>query len=108
MRSPFGRDLITIGYAADVRYRSRDAMAGSPHDQLVDLLAPTPARWRQRIRRAPSRTLSFMLRDPSIRLEWGNRLRTRLGLPARRAAPADEPRLYDIGDWAEAAQTPEA
>lgn len=102
MRSPFGRDLISIGYGAQVRLRSREEMARAPHEQLLNLLAPPQPRWRERLRKAPLRTLGFVLGDPSMRYEV-------YGTLARRAAggAAPEPALYQIGDWAQLAQTPE-
>jgi hypothetical protein len=106
MRSPFGRDFITIGYGAQVRLRSRDEMARAPHERLLNLLAPPSPRWRQRLRRAPLRTLGFAVGDPSMRYALLGALRQR----ARRRAggrTTDEPTLYGIGDWAQLAQTPE-
>ncbi len=96
MRSPFGRDLITIGYGATVRLRSRDEMARAPHDRLLALLSPPEPRWRQRLQKDPLRTLRFVVGDPSMRLALGSRL--------RRHAPASpegaEPGLYTVTDWA--------
>jgi hypothetical protein len=102
MRSPFGRDLISIGYGAQVRLRSREEMARAPHERVLNLLAPPPTRWRQRLRQAPLRTLGFVLGDPSMRYELLGALRRRASGQA-----AGEPTLYGLGDWAQLAQTPE-
>jgi hypothetical protein len=101
MRTPYGRDLITVGYAARIRLRSAHEFTTNPHERLLDLLGPTPLRWRQRLRQHPARTLSFVLRDPSMVYA----LRQRLGRST--AQPAPEPGLYAIGDWATIASTPE-
>jgi hypothetical protein len=103
IRSPFGRDLITIGYGAQVRLRSRDVMASAPHDRLIALLAPEAPRWRQRLRAAPLRTLSFVAGDPSMRLGISRSLRRRRG----GELAAGEQALYAITDWAELARVPE-
>jgi hypothetical protein len=103
MRSTFGRDLITIGYAARIRLRSVQEFSTNPHERLLDLLAPTPPRWRQRLRQHPVRTLGFVLRDPSMVYALRQKLRR-----SRATARADaEPRLYAIGDWATIARAPE-
>jgi Beta-lactamase superfamily domain len=102
IRSPFGRDLISIGYGAQVHLRSREAMARAPHERLLNLLAPPPPRWRERLRQAPSRTLGFLIGDAGMRLDLATRLRHR----AQRQS-AEEPALYQITDWAQLAQTPE-
>jgi len=102
MRSPFGRDFITIGYGAQVRLRSREEMARAPHERLLNLLAPPSPRWRQRLRRAPLRTLGFVVGDPSMRYALLGALRRRTG----RQTP-DEPTLYGIDDWAQLAHSPE-
>ena len=103
MQSPFGRDLITIGYAGDVRLRSNQEMANNAHERLLNLLAFPQPRWRERFRRHPGRVLGFVLGDPSMRYE----LKSKLGLA--RSVPLDEtePGLYAIGDWADLARTPE-
>jgi hypothetical protein len=97
MRSPFGRDLITIGYGANVRLRSRDVMARAPHDRLLTLLSPPESRWRERLRKDPLRTLAFVLGDPSMRLDIFSRV-----LRKRRPAPvaSPEPELYAVTSWA--------
>jgi Beta-lactamase superfamily domain len=96
IRSSFGRDLITIGYGAQVRLRTRDAMTSAPQDRLIALLAP-----------AQLRTLSFIVGDPSMRLPMARALRR----GRRSATPPGrerlEPGLYAIRDWAELAQLPE-
>jgi Beta-lactamase superfamily domain len=105
MRSPFGRDLITIGYAADVRLRSSQDMASNVHERLLNLLAFPRTRWRQRFRRHPRRVLGFMLGDPSMRYA----LKSKLGLTRPRSprGEANERGLYSITDWAELARSPE-
>ncbi len=99
MRSVFGQDLITIGYAAQVTLRSRTAMRDNPHERLLNLLSRQQPRWRERLRHDPARTLGFVVGDPSIRYEF----KSRLGLSTfkkDRAAPA----LYGIGDWVDVAR----
>jgi hypothetical protein len=100
MRSPFGRDLITIGYAADVRLRSDRQMATNAHERLLNLLAFAQPRWRERLRQHPGRVLGFVVGDPSMRYELKSKLRLARARHAERG-------LYTIGDWADLAQTPE-
>lgn len=102
MRTPFGRDLITVGYAARISLRSQDELAYNGHERLLDMLAPTPLRWRQRLRQHPRRTLGFIVRDPSMVYA----LREKLGRGRARGA-AEEPRLYAIRDWTAIASAPE-
>jgi len=47
MHSPFGRDLITVGYGAQVQLQSTDVLRRNPHEQLLNLLAPPRPRWRK-------------------------------------------------------------
>ena len=101
MRTPFGRDLITVGYAAQIRLRSQREFSTNPHEQLLDVLAPTPLRWRQRLRQHPSRTLGFILRDPSM----VHALRQKLRRGSSNGSA--EPGLYAMGDWATIASAPE-
>jgi hypothetical protein len=100
MRTPFGRDLITVGYAAQVRLRSQREFTTNPHERLLDLLAPTPLRWRQRLREQPTRTAGFIARDPSMVYAFRQKVRPKV-------SPAAEPGLYAIGDWATIASAPE-
>jgi hypothetical protein len=102
MRSPFGRDLITIGYAALVHLRSHAAVATNAHERLLNLLAPPELRWRQRLRDQPGRTLGFILGDASMRHAW----RSRLGLAHRVAPSVADPSLYGIRDWTDAPSLP--
>jgi hypothetical protein len=103
MRSPFGRDLITIGYAADVRLRSSREMASNVHERLLNLLAFPQSRWRERLRKHPGRVVGFVVGDASMRLE----LKSKLGLAVSPRGEEPERGLYAIGDWAELARSPE-
>jgi hypothetical protein len=96
MSSPFGRDLITIGYAADVRLRSAAALRTDAHERLLNLLAAPQPRWRAHLRADAARTVQFLLGDPSLRYAARRRLR-------RAPPPAPEPALYAMHDWASAA-----
>ncbi len=107
MRSPFGRDLITIGYAADVRLSSSQEMATSAHERLLNLLAFAQPRWRERLQKHPGRALGFMLGDASMRYELKSKLEAKLGLAGVRRGAATERGLYAIADWADLAQSPE-
>jgi Beta-lactamase superfamily domain len=91
MRAPFARDLICVGYGAQVYLRDADAVASSPHERLLDALSLPVPRWRERVRAHPARALRFLARDPSMRLA----ARRRLGRGRARRAPE----LYDIKDW---------
>jgi hypothetical protein len=103
MRSPYGRDLISVGYGAEVHLRSHAGLDGAANEPLLDLLSPQRPRWRHRIRKHPLRTLGFMLGDPSMRHALASRwLRKRGG-----ARPAGEPGLYEVRDWARLAQVAE-
>jgi hypothetical protein len=106
MGSPFGRDLITIGYGALVHLRSHAVAASNAHDRLLDLLAPRRPRWRELFRAHPLRTLGFALGDASMRHDASQRLRQRLGIQMPPKA-VSEPALYAIGDWASLATVPE-
>ncbi|MBV9174936.1 MAG: MBL fold metallo-hydrolase, partial [Chloroflexi bacterium] len=86
IRSPFGRDLISIGYGAQVHLRSREEMARAPHERLLNVLAPAQPRWRQRLRKTPLRTLGFVVGDPGMRLDLFSRLGQRV-----RGEEVDEP-----------------
>ena len=99
MRSSFGRDLISIGYAGLVRLRSREALANNPQDRLLGLLAPPAPRWRQRLRGDPARVLGFVVGDASMRHDLKQAMVRRLGARPRRRTSA-EPELYAIRDWA--------
>jgi len=104
MQTPFGRDLITVGYATDIRLRSSEVMAANTHERLLNLLSYTQPRWRERFRKHPGRVVGFVLSDASMR----HALRSKLGLA--RSATSDETAergLYAIGDWAERARSPE-
>jgi hypothetical protein len=103
LQSPFGRDLITIGYAADVRLRSSREMATNAHERLLNLLAYPRPRWRERFRQHPSRVLGFVLGDASMRHE----LKSKLGLARSPRGEGTERGLYAIGDWAELVRSPE-
>ena len=84
MRSPFGRDLISVGYGAEVRIRSPRDMQHAQHDQLLALLAPPQPRWRQRLRTTHA----------NARLRPGrseHALRHGLGLLERRRLPSATP-----------------
>jgi hypothetical protein len=72
-------------------------MARAPHDRLLTLLAPPEARWRERLRTDPLRTLGFILGDPSMRLDFVSRVLRRHG-QAPVANP--EPELYAVSSWA--------
>jgi glyoxylase-like metal-dependent hydrolase (beta-lactamase superfamily II) len=104
MRSPFGRDLISVGYGAEVRIRSQEDFQNAKYEQLLSLLAPPQPRWRQRLLEHPVRTLGFVLGDASMRYALASRLFDRL---RRRHQTFNEPGLYEIRDWALMAQTPE-
>lgn len=101
MHSPFGRDLITVGYGAQVHLRAADVLRRNPHELLLNLLAPPRPRWRERLRRHPARAASFVLRDQSMRYALRNKLSTRL---TRSPRSAREPALYEIGDWVTATE----
>jgi hypothetical protein len=103
MQSVFGRDLITIGYAAQITLRSLEVMRDNPHERLLNLLSPPRPRWRERLRKHPARTLGFLVGDASIRYE----LKSRLGLKRTVPTPHARPALYGIGDWVSVAEAPE-
>jgi hypothetical protein len=96
LRTPFGKDFIRIGYGAQFTLRSLADVDAAPHDRLLQLLAPTPPRWRQHLRERPLRTARFLLGDASMRYAVAKRLvhRTRPSSPAGfGAAP------YEMRDW---------
>jgi hypothetical protein len=107
LRSPFGRDLITIGYAADVRLRSNREMATDAHERLLNLLAFPQPRWRERVRAHPGRVLGFVVGDASMRYELKSKLKSKLGAANAPHAETTERGLYAIADWADLVRTPE-
>ncbi len=93
MRSPFGKDLISIGYAGQFHLRSTADLGGAPHDAFLQLLAPSEPRWRQRLREHPFRTSRYVTGDPSMRYSLLKR-------GVRRAdRHSAEPAPYEIRDW---------
>jgi hypothetical protein len=93
LRSAFGKDLISIGYGGQFRLRSAADLAGSPHERILQLLAPAQPRWREHLRERPLRTVRYLLGDPSMRYAAGRRLLR------RRPSSQPERAPYDIRDW---------
>lgn len=99
LRSPFGKDLISIGYGGQFHLRSAADLAAAPHDRILQLLSPRQPRWRQHLRERPLRTLRYLLGDPSMRYAAVHRL-----LHSRRSqVAAREP--YDLRDWVAVPET---
>src|SRR5262249_8726797 len=94
LRSPFGKDLISIGYGGQFHLRSADDLGAAPPDRFLQLLAPAPPRCRQRLREHPQRTLRFLVGDASMRYAGVSRL-----LAARPRSTQSERAPYDIRDW---------
>jgi hypothetical protein len=94
LRSPFGKDLISIGYGGQFGLRSADDLGAAPHDRFLQLLAPAQPRWRQRLREQPLRALRFLVGDASMRYAGVTRL-----LASSRRASESERAPYDIRDW---------
>jgi hypothetical protein len=96
LRSPFGKDLISIGYGAEVHLRSRADVDAAPHDRVLQLLAPLQPRWRQHLREQPLRTMRFLIGDPSMRYAAARGV-------LRRGRAVDrvhaEPAPYEMSDW---------
>jgi beta-lactamase family protein len=99
LRSPFGKDLISIGYGGQFRLRSAADLTAAPHDRILQLLSPRQPRWRQHLRERPLRTLRYLLGDPSMRYAAVRRLRHSTGSRVVERAP------YDIRDWVAAPET---
>jgi hypothetical protein len=93
LRSPFGKDLISIGYGAQFHVRSTADLESAPHDRILQLLSPTPPRWRQQLRERPWRTLRYLLGDPSMRYAAATRALRRRRTQTRDPAP------YELRDW---------
>ncbi|MBV9577185.1 MAG: MBL fold metallo-hydrolase [Chloroflexi bacterium] len=93
LRSPFGKDLISIGYAAQFYVRSMADLDSAPHDRILQLLAPSQPRWRQHLRERPWRTLRYLVGDPSMRYAAAQRVLRRSG--SRDSDPAP----YELRDW---------
>jgi hypothetical protein len=93
LRSPFGKDLISIGYGAQFRVRSSVDLDAAPHERILQLLAPTAPRWREQLRARPWRTARFILGDPSMRYAAATRVLR------RRRAPSPELAPYEMRDW---------
>ena len=93
LRSPFGKDLISIGYGAQFRVRSTRDLDAAPHDRLLQLLAPAQPRWREHLRERPWRTARYIVGDPSMRYAAAARLLR------RRQPQTSEPAPYELRDW---------
>jgi hypothetical protein len=93
LRSPFGKDLISIGYGAQFRVRSTADLDAAPHDRLLQLLSPTQPRWRQHLRERPGRTLRYLVGDPSMRFAAVR------PLLRRTHDQTSEPAPYEMRDW---------
>ncbi len=93
MRSPFGKDLISIGYAGQFYVRSRADLGDAPHDAFLELLSPLQPRWRQRLRDHPLRASRYVLGDPSMRHAFRQRLLRRADRDSAEPAP------YEMRDW---------
>jgi hypothetical protein len=93
LRSLFGKDLISIGYGAQFRVRSTADLGAAPHERILQLLAPTPPRWRQHLRERPWRTARYIIGDPSMRYAAATRL---LGRTSTRTS---DPSPYEMRDW---------
>jgi hypothetical protein len=99
LRSPFGKELISIGYGAQFHVRSTPDLDAASHNRLLQLLSPTQPRWRQHLRERPRRTLRYLVGDPSMRYAAAQRL-------LRHApAPSPDPAPYDMRDWVAAPET---
>ncbi len=95
LRSPFGKDLISIGYGAQFRVRATADLDAAPHDRILQLLAPNQPRWREHLRQRPWRTARYILGDPSMRYAGARRLLHRSRTRARTSDPAP----YEMRDW---------
>jgi hypothetical protein len=93
LRTPFGKDLISIGYGAQFRLRSTGDLDAAPHDRILQLLSPGQPRWRQHLRQRPWRTTRYLLGDPSMRYAAAQRLLR------RSRAQTTEPAPYELRDW---------
>jgi hypothetical protein len=93
LRTPFGKDLISIGYGGQFHLRSAEDLGSAPHDRLLQLLTPPQPRWRQHLRERPLRTLHYLVGDPSMRYAAARRL---LRSPKARDS---ERAPYDLRDW---------
>jgi hypothetical protein len=93
LRTPFGKDLISIGYGGQFRLRSANDLAAAPHDRFLQLLSPSQPRWRQHLRERPLRTLRYLVGDPSMRYAAARRVLLSKAPVVPERAP------YDIRDW---------
>jgi hypothetical protein len=95
LRTPFGKDLISIGYGGQFYIRSTAELANAPHDRFLHLLSPTVPRWRQQARAHPWRTIRYLVGDPSMRYAAAGRM-----LAKRQAVQTTaEPAPYELRDW---------
>jgi hypothetical protein len=93
LRTPFGKDLISIGYGGQFHLRSAAELSAAPHDRLLQVLTPRQPRWREHLRQRPLRTLRYLLGDPSMRFAAMRRFKR-----SRRVAQAERA-PYDLKDW---------
>jgi hypothetical protein len=93
LRTPFGKDLISIGYGAKFQVRSTADLDAAPYDRILQLLAPASPRWRQHLRERPWRTVRYVIGDPSMRYAAADRA---LGRTRRHSS---EPAPYAMRDW---------
>jgi hypothetical protein len=95
LRTPFGKDLISIGYGGQFHLRSAEDLAAAPHERILHLLSPVAPRWRQHLRERPLRTLHYLIGDPSMRYAAARRV-----LRSSRSATTQSERApYDLRDW---------
>jgi hypothetical protein len=95
LRTPFGKDLISIGYGGQFHLRSAEDLAAAPHERILHLLSPVAPRWRQHLRERPLRTLHYLIGDPSMRYAAARRL---LRSPKAKATESERA-PYDLRDW---------
>jgi hypothetical protein len=93
LRSPFGKDLISIGYGAQFHIRSTADLDAALHDRILQLLAPSQPRWRQHLRERPWRTVRYVIGDPSMRYAAAT------SALRRTRHKTAEPAPYAIRDW---------
>jgi len=102
LRSPFGKDLISIGYGAQFQVRSTADLDSAPHERILQLLAPSQPRWRQHLRERPWRTLRYLVGDPSMRYASAQLALRRTRPLEKRAVDkraVTDPAPYELRDW---------
>jgi len=93
----YGRDLLCIGYGAQVHVHGIEAIEKNLHERLLELITPWST-WAERLERHPWRCANYLAHDPGARLALRNKLWGR---------DHSQSPLYALENWTSAQATTE-